>query len=72
MTKEEEWEARRYQCSCGSGQESWWEHDAQNIPLCKVCDACRQDRLAGYRPCILSGYAQADVDEPIEPEESVY
>lgn len=49
--------------------ESWWEYDAQNIPLCRVCDDCRDEKLARYRPEILSGYTQADVDEAIEPDE---
>lgn len=48
---------------------SWWEHDAQGIPLCRVCDECREAKLSRYRPEILTGYTQADVDEPIEPEE---
>lgn len=48
------------------GQYSWWEHDAQNIPLCKVCDLCAEHKLSKYRPEILTGYTQADVDEPIE------
>jgi hypothetical protein len=48
---------------------SWWENDAQNIPLCRVCDVCRDAKLAGYRPEILTGYSQADVEEPIEPQE---
>ena len=48
--------------------ESWWEYDAQGIPLCRVCDTCRNRKLAKYRPCILRGYDQADVDEPIEPD----
>ena len=55
-------------CSCGSGQVSWWEFDAQGIPLAKVCEVCRAKKLARYRPEILSGYTQADVDEPIEEE----
>ncbi len=46
---------------------AWWEYDAQRIPLCKVCDHCRAEKLARYRPEILHGYTQADVDEPIEP-----
>jgi hypothetical protein len=46
----------------------WWEYDAQGIPLCKVCDKCREERLGQYRPEILTGYTQADVDEPIEPD----
>ena len=48
------------------GQCAWWVHDAQNIPLCKVCDLCVTHKLSKYRPEILSGYTQADVDEPIE------
>jgi len=47
---------------------SWWEKDAQNIPLCRVCSECREAKLARYRPEILSGYTQADVDEPIEED----
>jgi len=45
---------------------SWWEYDAQNIPLCRVCPECRDEKLSIYRPEILTGYTQADVDEPIE------
>lgn len=48
------------------GQYSWWESDAQGIPLCKVCDLCVDHKLAKYRPEILTGYTQADIDEPIE------
>ena len=47
---------------------SWWAYDAQGIELCRVCDHCEQAKLARYRPEILSGYNQADVDEPIEDE----
>lgn len=50
-------------------QVSWWEYDAKGIELCKVCDRCRKAKLARYRPEILSGYDQGDVDEPIEPDE---
>lgn len=45
---------------------SWWEHDAQGIPLCRVCDKCVDEKLSRYRPEILTGYTQADIDEPIE------
>jgi hypothetical protein len=53
---------------CRQGHEgfSWWESDAQGIPLARVCDRCETFRLAKYRPEILSGYTQADVDEPID------
>jgi hypothetical protein len=56
-------------CPCGSGLESWWEHDAQGIPLCRVCERCERERLSHYRPEILTGYTQEDVDEPIDPDE---
>ena len=55
-------------CRCGSGQESWWECDAQGIPLCRVCSSCQDEQLSKFRPEILTGYDQSDVDEPIEPE----
>jgi hypothetical protein len=61
-----DWEAE--QCS-HEGRASWWEYDAQGIELCKVCDRCMKAKLARYRPEILSGYDQGDVDEPIEPDE---
>ena len=56
-------------CDCGSGQLSRWEYDAQGIELCRACPQCRTEKLKRYRPEILSGYTQADVNEPIEPEE---
>lgn len=61
------WDEKR--CDCGSGLQSHWELDAQGIPLCRVCSKCKKQKLAKYRPCILTGYTQADVDEPIEPED---
>lgn len=51
-----------------SFEPSWWERDAKRIPLCRVCRLCRKEKLAKYRPEILTGYDQNDVDEPIEPE----
>lgn len=47
----------------------YWVYDAQRIPLCKVCSECKAEKLARYRPEILEGYDQSDVNEPIEPEE---
>lgn len=47
---------------------SWWEYDAQGIELCRVCPECRYAKLSRYRPEILEGYDQNDVNEPIEPE----
>ena len=56
-------------CDCGSGEYSEWEYDAQGCELCRACSKCRQKKLSRYRPCILTGYNQNDVAEPIEPEE---
>lgn len=61
-------QAKLAECSCGSGKESYWEYDAQGIELCKACSKCRAKKLSGYRPEILSGYDQSDVNEPIEAE----
>jgi hypothetical protein len=58
---------------CLNGEESenyaWWARDFQGIELCKVCNVCEKEKLSKYRPEILSGYDQSDVDEPIEPDE---
>lgn len=61
---------REHTCCGGvlSREPSWWLKDAQGIELCRVCDDCREEKAAHYRPEILSGYTQADVDEDIEPE----
>lgn len=56
-------------CPCGSGQDSWWEHDGRGIPLCRVCPDCEEEKLAQYNPVVLGYYDENDVDEPIEPEE---
>lgn len=58
-----------YQCSCGSGKFPEAQYDAQGIYLCRTCPDCHEIKMAGYRPEILTGYTQADIDEPIEPEE---
>ena len=50
------------------GEPSWWVNDAQGIPLCRVCDKCEAEKLSRFRPEILSGYDQNDVDEPIEAD----
>ena len=49
-------------------QDSWWEYDYQGIPLARVCVRCVEAKLSQYRPEILEGYTQADVDERIEEE----
>lgn len=47
---------------------SWWEHDAQGIPLCRVCGKCQGEKLRRYTYKTLNNYDQSDVDEPIEAE----
>lgn len=49
---------------------SYWEHDARGIPLCRVCNRCRRDQLAKYNPEVLGlcGRYEDAVEEPIEPE----
>jgi hypothetical protein len=59
--------------TCLNGVEStaasWWEQDAQGIPLARVRIRCKSEKLKKFRPEILTGYDQSDVDEPIEPED---
>jgi len=45
---------------------SWWVYDAEGIPLCRVCEACKHEKLARYHPEILRGYHRHEVDEPID------
>jgi hypothetical protein len=61
--------ARKHEI-CAS-PDRWPECDAQGIFLTFVCEHCEKIKLSRYRPEILEGYTQADVDEPIEPEEDV-
>jgi len=49
-------------CSCGSGQYREPVHDARGIFVAYVCDACRDQRLQGYRPEI---FTDADYDRKI-------
>lgn len=61
---------RTHACVGGveSVETSWWAKDAQGIELCRVCDRCKREKLAKYRPEILTGYGPADVDEPIDED----
>lgn len=52
-------------CPCGSGEPSWWEYDARNIPLTRVCTKCRKSKLAGYRQDVLTD-ANYWADEAID------
>jgi hypothetical protein len=53
---------------------SWWQHDARGIPLCRVCDDCIDVALQRYKPAVLgigSGRYEDAVEEQIEPEEGI-
>ena len=52
-------------CNCGSGKESWWENDARGITLDRVCEDCKTQKLAKFRPEVLTN-PNYETDEPIE------
>ena len=47
---------------------SWWEMDGRNIPLCRVCSECKDEKMGQYRPEILEYYNEGDVEEQIEDD----
>jgi len=53
------------ECPCGSGFNSWWATDARGIPLARVCQKCRAEKLAKFRPEVLTD-SRYETDEPIE------
>lgn len=55
-------------CPCGSGKPSSWQYDARGIPLCRTCETCHQQKMAGYRPEVLTN-SSYKCDEAIEPED---
>jgi len=58
------------ECVCGSKQDSWVLYDGRGIYISRVCEKCVERVEKRYRPVILNtAYTQADVDEPIEPED---
>ncbi len=58
---------KRRLCPCGSGNDSWWKNDARGIPLARVCNACEADKMASYRPDVLTD-SNYWTDEPVEPD----
>lgn len=50
-----------------SGKPTWPESDARGIYLCRVCEDCEKEKLAGYRFDVLTN-SQYEADEAIEPE----
>jgi len=55
-------------CTCGSGRDSAEQYDARGIYLCRTCSKCHREKMARYRPDVLTdpGYWH---DEPIEEDE---
>ncbi len=51
--------------------EQWAEYDARGIYLARVCDACVEYVLAGYRPEVLSD-SEYEADEPIELDDDYF
>ncbi len=57
---------------CEHKREDTWELiDAQGIYCARVCEKCERAVMATYTPQTFSGYDQSDVDERIEPEETL-
>jgi len=52
-------------CSCGSDKPAYWINDGYGIPLCKVCENCKSEKLKGYRSDIMDNY---DCDEAIDSD----
>lgn len=52
-------------CHCGSGLPSEELLDAKGIYCCRVCDACRVERMSQFRPDV---FADPDywTDEPVD------
>jgi len=51
--------------------DSWPEHDARGIYLCRVCDRCKRDKLASFRPEVLTD-SNYEHDEPISDDHFDY
>lgn len=54
-------------CPCGSGKDSYWQYDARGIPLTRTCDDCHDEKMAGYRPDVLTD-SNYWADEPIDAD----
>jgi len=53
------------------GEYSWIEYDARGIPLCKVCDKCKEAKLSTYRPEVLTDPQYDLMGETLEPEPEI-
>jgi hypothetical protein len=55
-------------CACGSGLMREEHTDARGIFLCYACLSCEKQKLAGYRPDVLTNPSYWH-DEPIDEDE---
>jgi hypothetical protein len=60
--------ARLQECPCGSGEYPEAQYDARGIFMCYTCSKCEKEKLAGYRPDVLTDPNYWH-DEPIEEDE---
>lgn len=51
-------------------KESWWVNDARGIPLARVCDKCKEEKLSKFRPEVRTN-PNYQADEAIEPDDGV-
>ena len=54
-------------CPCGSQKNSWWESDARGIPLARICEDCKEERLEKFKKEVRIN-PNYDADEPIDNE----
>ena len=57
-----------YPCPCGSQEYGEWQYDARGIELCKTCPKCHREKMARYRPEVLTD-SQYECTEAIEAED---
>jgi hypothetical protein len=54
-------------CPCGSNKTSYWQLDARGIELCRTCDDCHEEKMAQYRPEVLTD-SNYETTEDIEED----
>lgn len=50
------------------GDGSYWLRDARGIELCRACPGCETQKLAKYRPEVLTN-PNYEADEDIDPDD---
>lgn len=54
-------------CPCGSGLPSSWKYDARGIELGRTCSKCHKQKMAGFRPEVLTD-PNYECDEAVEED----